>query len=69
MLCSAVVLPTPPMLLIALVHVVLMNIKARNEEAHLAAIHGEAYDRYAARTGRFVPRLTAREPRLTAREP
>jgi protein-S-isoprenylcysteine O-methyltransferase Ste14 len=69
MLCSAVVLPTPPMLLIALLHVVLMHVKARNEEAHMAAVHGEAYDRYAARTGRFVPRLTAREPRLTAREP
>ena len=62
MLCSAVVLPSPPMLLVALVHVLLMHIKARNEEAHLAAVHGEAYARYAARTGRFVPRLTAREP-------
>jgi protein-S-isoprenylcysteine O-methyltransferase Ste14 len=62
MLCSAVVVPTPPMLAIALVHVTLMNVKARNEEAHLAAVHGEAYARYAARTGRFVPRLTARGP-------
>jgi protein-S-isoprenylcysteine O-methyltransferase Ste14 len=62
MLSSAVVLPTPPMLAIALVHVVLMNLKARNEEAHLASVHGEAYLRYAARTGRFVPRLTTREP-------
>jgi protein-S-isoprenylcysteine O-methyltransferase Ste14 len=62
MLCSAVVLPTLPMLTVALVHVALMHAKARNEEAHLAAVHGEAYARYAARTGRFVPRLTAREP-------
>ncbi|HEY1328992.1 MAG TPA: isoprenylcysteine carboxylmethyltransferase family protein [Casimicrobiaceae bacterium] len=58
--CSAIVLPTLPMLVIAAVHVVLMHVKARNEEAHLAAVHGEAYARYAARTGRFVPRLTAR---------
>jgi len=69
MLCTAVVLPTPPMLAVALVHVLLMHVKARNEEAHLAALHGEAYARYAARTGRFMPRLTAREAGLTAREP
>ena len=50
------------MLAIAVVHVTLMHLKARNEEAHLAAVHGEAYARYAARTGRFVPRLTTREP-------
>jgi protein-S-isoprenylcysteine O-methyltransferase Ste14 len=62
MLASAVVLPTLPMLLIALVHVMLMNVKARNEEAHLAAMHGADYARYAARTGRFVPRFTTREP-------
>jgi len=62
MLASAVVLPTLPMLAIALVHVVLMNLKARNEEAHLAAMHGADYARYAARTGRFVPRFTTREP-------
>lgn len=62
MLCSAIVLPTLPMLVIALVHIALMHVKARNEEAHLAAVHGEAYTRYAARTGRFVPRLTTREP-------
>jgi protein-S-isoprenylcysteine O-methyltransferase Ste14 len=62
MVCSAVVLPTVPMLAIALVHVALMQAKARNEEAHLARVHGVAYARYAARTGRFWPRLTAREP-------
>ena len=46
----------------ALVHVTLMNLKARNEEAHLAAMHGADYARYAARTGRFMPRFTTREP-------
>jgi protein-S-isoprenylcysteine O-methyltransferase Ste14 len=62
MICTAVVLPTPPMIAIALVHVTLMHVKARNEEAHLASVHGDAYAQYAARTGRFVPRLTTREP-------
>jgi protein-S-isoprenylcysteine O-methyltransferase Ste14 len=62
MICTAVVLPTAPMIAIAIVHVTLMHVKARNEEAHLASVHGAAYAQYAARTGRFVPRLTTREP-------
>jgi protein-S-isoprenylcysteine O-methyltransferase Ste14 len=45
------------MLAVAAVHVLLMNIKARNEERHMLQSHGEAYARYLARTGRFFPRL------------
>ena len=56
MLATAVVLPSLPMLLVAALHVLLMNVKARNEEAHLARMHGDAYRRYIERTGRFVPR-------------
>jgi protein-S-isoprenylcysteine O-methyltransferase Ste14 len=62
MICTAVVLPTAPMIAIAVVHVTLMHLKARNEEAHLASVHGDAYAQYVARTGRFVPRLTTRAP-------
>jgi protein-S-isoprenylcysteine O-methyltransferase Ste14 len=61
MIASAIVLPTAPMLLIAVVHVVWMNVKARNEEAHLARMHGDAYAQYVARTGRFLPRAAARD--------
>lgn len=57
MVCSAVILPSLPMLGVAAVHVLLMNIKARNEERHLLQSHGDAYARYLARTGRFFPRL------------
>ena len=60
MIATAIVLPTSPMLLIAVVHVVWMNVKARNEEAHLARLHGDAYAQYVARTGRFLPRPAAR---------
>ena len=60
MLATAIVLPTPAMLAIAGVHIVLMNVKARSEEAHLARMHGEAYARYVARTGRFLPGSAAR---------
>ncbi len=41
MLCSAAIVPTAPMALIAVTHVVLMNIKARNEERHLQDVHGD----------------------------
>ncbi len=61
MVATAIVLPTLPMLVVAVVHLVLMNVKARNEEAHLARLHGDAYARYVARTGRFLPRLAARQ--------
>jgi len=56
MICSAVVVPTVPMLGIAIVHFVLMQLKARHEERHLLRLHGEAYRSYLARTGRFFPK-------------
>jgi len=62
MACSVIVVPTPPMLVVGAVHVVLLQIKARNEERHLTAVHGDAYRQYLARTARFVPwRSMARE--------
>jgi protein-S-isoprenylcysteine O-methyltransferase Ste14 len=56
MICSVVVVPTLPMLVVGVAHLALMQIKARNEEKHLLAVHGEAYRAYLVRTGRFIPR-------------
>jgi len=56
MICSAVVVPTLPMLVVAIAHLVLNYFKARNEENHLLAVHGDLYRRYLARTGRFFPK-------------
>ena len=56
MLCTAVVVPTLPMLVVAVAHVVWMNAKARNEERHLQKTLGDDYARYMQRTGRFFPR-------------
>lgn len=56
MVCSATIIPTAPMAVIAAAHIVLMNVKARNEERHLLAVHGNAYAEYLRRTGRFIPR-------------
>lgn len=57
MLCTMIAVPTAPMLVLGVLHIALMVVKARNEERHLRASHGSAYDAYAARTGRFLPRL------------
>lgn len=57
MLCTLLVVPTVPVLLIAVVHLTLMWVKAYNEERFLSGVHGAAYERYCRRTGRFVPRL------------
>ncbi len=56
MLCTAVTLATIPMMIVAVVHIVLMNIKARNEEQYLLRAHGARYERYLSHTGRFFPR-------------
>ena len=60
MISSAVIFPTAPMLAVAAIHLLLMMIKARNEEAFLHGVHGEVYARYCAQTGRFLPRFTGR---------
>jgi protein-S-isoprenylcysteine O-methyltransferase Ste14 len=59
MVCSALVVPTAAMIVIAAIHLTLMNLKARNEEQHLSEVHGQTYRQYVARTGRFFPRLRA----------
>ena len=51
------VLPTVPMRVVGCAHSTLMLMKARNEERHLLAHHGEAYATYLTRTGRFMPRI------------
>lgn len=60
MLCSAIVLPTAAMVALAAIHMVLVTLKAANEERFLLATHGSSYADYCTRTGRFVPRLRAR---------
>lgn len=57
MLATLVAVPNTLLLVLALVHITLMNLKARNEERHLRGVYGAAYDDYCARTGRFFPRL------------
>ncbi|MGH8800436.1 MAG: methyltransferase family protein [Casimicrobiaceae bacterium] len=60
MLCSAIIVPVVPMLVVVIVHCCLMNLKARNEERHMLKSHGVAYQAYLRRTGRFFPRPAAK---------
>lgn len=57
MLCSVVVIPTLPIIILALLHLPFMTIKARSEERFLRDIYGEGYIDYCRCTGRFFPRL------------
>lgn len=61
MAATAVVLPTPSMIVLAVLHIGWIQHKARAEDAHLASMHGEAWRHYAAQTGRFLPRLRYRQ--------
>lgn len=60
MVCTLIVVPTPLVLVITLLHIALMQIKARSEEAFLLQQHGAHYADYCARTGRFFPHVRHR---------
>ena len=60
MLASLTAVPTAPLLVVALLHVMMLMGKARSEEESLLAAHGPAYRDYSRRTGRFLPRLSHR---------
>jgi len=55
MLATLAVVPSPAMILVALLHLALLQWEARREEKYLAQLHGQAYLDYAAHTGRFIP--------------
>lgn len=55
-LCSMVVVPTIPMVLVATPLLVFMIVKARREEQFMREVHGQIYIDYCKRTGRFFPR-------------
>jgi protein-S-isoprenylcysteine O-methyltransferase Ste14 len=55
MVATVIVLPTPLMIAVAVIHLLLLQWEARREERHLSHIHGAQYDEYYARVGRFIP--------------
>lgn len=57
MIATLVVLPTPIMIGVAIIHLLLLQWEARREERNLSRIHGQQYDQYRSRVGRFIPML------------
>ena len=57
LLGAALLLPTAISLGILLFHLICVWMKASDEEAYLHTVHGPAYEGYAARTGRLIPRI------------
>jgi protein-S-isoprenylcysteine O-methyltransferase Ste14 len=57
MLATLCALPSPLMLVIAALHLALMQWEVRREEKYLVQLHGPAYADYMQRVGRFVPRI------------
>jgi len=55
MLATLSAVPSAAMILVALVHLPLLQWEAHREEKYLVQLHGRAYLDYAARTGRFIP--------------
>ena len=57
MLGVVMAIPTPLMLSTAVIHILMLQIEARREEAYLLKIHGLQYGRYRDTVGRFIPRF------------
>lgn len=57
MLMTMVVLCSPLMLVMGVLHLAFLQWEVRREEKALIALHGSAYADYFARVGRFFPKL------------
>jgi protein-S-isoprenylcysteine O-methyltransferase Ste14 len=57
MIGAVLVIPSPLMLALAVIHLTFLQWEARREERHLLAVSGPQYAAYRARVGRFFPRL------------
>jgi len=55
MLATVAAVPSPVMVAVGLVHLLLLQWEARREERYLVLHHGEAYADYRRRVGAFVP--------------
>jgi protein-S-isoprenylcysteine O-methyltransferase Ste14 len=53
---TMVIFPSPAMLVIGILHILLLQWEVRREEVYLLSVHGDAYAAYLQNVGRFVPR-------------
>jgi protein-S-isoprenylcysteine O-methyltransferase Ste14 len=55
MFATMVVCPTPLMLIVGPIHIVLLYFEARREELYLKRVHGAMYEEYCQQVSRFIP--------------
>lgn len=58
-LATLLTLPTLAMLITVAIHILMLNIEARQEENYLLKIHGQYYRDYQESVGRFIPKCCA----------
>jgi protein-S-isoprenylcysteine O-methyltransferase Ste14 len=63
MLATMATTLTPAMTIVGVIHISMIRMKALSEERYLRSVHGEAYQDYCDRTGRFVPHLLTSKSR------
>jgi protein-S-isoprenylcysteine O-methyltransferase Ste14 len=61
-LMTVLIVPTPLLIIVAMLHVLFMQWEVRREDVYLVNTHGEAYARYQQNVGRFLPRLRPYRP-------
>jgi protein-S-isoprenylcysteine O-methyltransferase Ste14 len=59
---SAIAVPVPVMVGVAVIEVVLLSWEAIREEQHLTRVHGQTYQNYMRTAGRFWPKRLRRAP-------
>ncbi len=57
MIGTVMALPTPLMILTAIIHISMLQIEARREETYLIQLHGQQYQQYRSKVGRFIPKV------------
>jgi protein-S-isoprenylcysteine O-methyltransferase Ste14 len=60
MIGSVIAVPSPLMILLAVIHISFLQWEARREESYLLQVHGPVYGEYLAGVGRFLPQVRRR---------
>lgn len=56
MLMTILIVPSPIMLMLGILHISLLQWEVRREEVYLLSAHGDSYAAYLRNVGRFLPR-------------
>jgi protein-S-isoprenylcysteine O-methyltransferase Ste14 len=56
MIMTVLIVPSPAMIVLAMLHILLMQWEVRREETYLLSAHGPPYAEYLRNVGRFLPR-------------